>query len=163
MKAFILCVYILGYVSFISTDTVMSKLQTRPEDPGKELVDICLSQVNLTREEAYNVDNILNNVHEQPEMKEKRRKHGCAIECILKKMNWMEGTELKEERIYAIVTKLLTDHLLQAKAQKLIRDCAKEVRDTTPERCEKGVTAMVCTMKGIEKNRISIFEKYEED
>lgn len=38
----------------------------------------------------------------------------------------MEGTELKEERIYAIVTKLLTDHLLQAKAQKLIRDCAKE-------------------------------------
>lgn len=38
----------------------------------------------------------------------------------------MEGTELKEERIYANIMKLLNNHPFQATAQKIVRDCAKE-------------------------------------
>ncbi|KAH0949379.1 ObpNew [Eciton burchellii] len=150
MKAFLSYCCILACTIYISTGIVPTKVPLWKNNEEK-FIDSCFIEADLTQEEGYEIGEILNETYEQPGMKEKRRKHGCLIECLLKKLEWMEGSEIKEERIYGNITKLLANyHTAQEKTQQLTHDCVQQVRDTTEEECEKGFTVLTCFIKNIQ-------------
>ncbi|EZA46599.1 hypothetical protein X777_05291 [Ooceraea biroi] len=63
----------------------------------------------------------------------------------------MEGSEIKEDRIYGNITKLLNNHPAKEKAQQLVRNCAQQVRDATVEGCNRGFVGLACTVKNTQK------------
>ncbi|XP_020300182.1 pheromone-binding protein Gp-9-like [Pseudomyrmex gracilis] len=150
MKIYVFyCVFVcaLACVTFISADTVVKTLKDQKK--RRDFIDVCLSESNMTEEEGFEKEDIINNVHNQPENREKWKKHGCFVECFLKKLDWMEGSELMEEHIHGNITKVMKTHSLLPKAQKLIRDCSTKVREASADNCQRGGTALACVIQTI--------------
>ncbi|EZA55117.1 hypothetical protein X777_05295 [Ooceraea biroi] len=150
MKAFVLCGCVLACIFYISAEIIPSNLPGQREE-WKDVVSSCVHEAGLTHKEGYEIQEIVDEVYKQPGMEEKRRKHGCVIECLLKSLEWMEGSEIKEDRIYGNITKLLNNHPAKEKAQQLVRNCAQQVRDATVEGCNRGFVGLACTVKNTQK------------
>ncbi|XP_071626691.1 pheromone-binding protein Gp-9-like [Temnothorax longispinosus] len=145
MKIFELCICALACISLTSSMTIISQLDSKDGNDG--FSNSCLTEAGMNYDDGYDLRDILNNNIEKPEFQERTQKHGCVVECLLRKLNWMEGSELKEEKFYADMNKVFADHPLQTQAEELIRDCVTKVKHAPQEGCKKGVVAMKCGVK----------------
>ncbi|XP_024892003.1 uncharacterized protein LOC112467552 [Temnothorax curvispinosus] len=104
----------------------------------------------MTRDDAYNEEDIINNLHVKPENAERTRKNGCWIACIFKKLNLMEGTNINEAQVHAKLNEKMNDGPELAIAHKIAHKCIKKANSITQE-CEKGWSLNVCIAKAIHK------------
>ncbi|KYN33164.1 hypothetical protein ALC56_12497, partial [Trachymyrmex septentrionalis] len=80
-------------------------------------------------EDDYDIRDIINDVIEKPGFEEKTRKHGCFVECILRKLNWMEKSEFKEEKFYADLNdKIFANHPYKIQIHQFLSDCIRKVK-----------------------------------
>ncbi|XP_032672318.1 pheromone-binding protein Gp-9-like [Odontomachus brunneus] len=147
MKTLVFCICTLACISFISTESIKVKLQNALSSTDTDtIVEICAAEINITRDEFLGESDIINEVYLKSSMEERKRKSGCFIECILKRLGMMEGNEIKEEKIQKEVTKYMVEDPREVKLHKVIHDCIQEVKNITHE-CEKGFAMMVCIAK----------------
>ncbi|XP_011687745.1 PREDICTED: pheromone-binding protein Gp-9-like [Wasmannia auropunctata] len=150
MKAFELCICALACISLASSVSIVSQLGKQSNN-NNQFVNACITEVGMSYDDDFDVRDIINDSIDTPELEEKTRKHGCFIECVLRKLNWMEGSELKEEKLYADINKAFTNHPLQTQIQEFISDCATKVKNANQEGCQRGVVAMKCGVKGVNR------------
>ncbi|XP_011884064.1 PREDICTED: pheromone-binding protein Gp-9-like [Vollenhovia emeryi] len=147
MKVFEFCICALACISLTSSMTLMHSLGEQPNS-GMQFVNSCAIEAGLNYEDGYDIRDIIDDDIEKSELQEKTQKHGCVMECLLRKLNWMEGSELKEEKFYADMDKIFANHPLKIQIDEFIRDCATKVKNTPQEECKRGVVAMKCGVKG---------------
>ncbi|XP_018358162.1 PREDICTED: pheromone-binding protein Gp-9-like [Trachymyrmex cornetzi] len=163
MKAFEFCICALAYISLTSSIPIMSKLKTQPNN-STQLMNICVIEAGMTYEDDYGIRDIINDVIEKPDFEEKTRKHGCFVECILRKLNWMERSEFKEEKFYVdLNNKIFANHPYKTQIDEFLSDCVRKVKHAPQERCQRGVVAMKCGVKNMYRLFPSILNENEED
>ncbi|XP_012055304.1 PREDICTED: uncharacterized protein LOC105618368 [Atta cephalotes] len=119
----------------------MSKLKIQPNN-RTQLMNICIIEAGMTYEDDYDIRDIINDVIEKPDFEEKTRKHGCFVECILRKLNW-ERPNLKMKKE-------------QEELAGLLRNISHE--------CEKSFSLIVCAIKvAREEHEEYVIKKIQEE
>ncbi|KAG5342839.1 PBGP9 protein, partial [Acromyrmex charruanus] len=140
----------------------MSKLKTQSNN-RTQLMNICIIEAGMTYEDDYDIRDIINDVIEKHDFEEKTRKHGCFVECILRKLNWMEKSEFKEDKFYADLNKIFANHPYKIQIYEFLNDCIRKVKHEPQERCQRGVVAMKCGVKSVYRLFPSILNENEEN
>ncbi|XP_070154991.1 odorant binding protein 2 [Polyergus mexicanus] len=156
MKLLVLCIYVLGSATSNLADSEVKRQFKNAIRTVEDNFDVCMTENNITRDDWYKEEEVMTGVHAEPENEERTRKLGCAIVCVLKKENLMEGSNIKEGKVHAKINKEAAGSPKEGQIHKVARDCMKEVRNITEE-CEKGFTLFTCVIKAAHK-----LQKHEE-
>ncbi|XP_011633454.1 pheromone-binding protein Gp-9-like [Pogonomyrmex barbatus] len=133
MKILLVYVCILVLASFSSADVKERIKNAIKAATPEEDVETCMTENGVTREDIYREDQILTDLHKQPENEERTRKNGCFFACLLKKFDLMEDSNIKESKVH----------------QELDKECLI-VRSITQE-CEKCFDLYECIMRAMHK------------
>ncbi|XP_011687770.1 PREDICTED: pheromone-binding protein Gp-9-like [Wasmannia auropunctata] len=139
MKSFVLCACVLILVSCSSAKL---KEKFKPEKAGNDILT-CATENNATRDDWYKEEDVMTLLHVEPENIERTRKVGCWIACVMKKMDFMEGSNINEEKIIGRLDELVID---PENAREPVQKCLKEVRIIT-QKCEKSFSILTCLMR----------------
>ncbi|KAL6262708.1 hypothetical protein P5V15_005500 [Pogonomyrmex californicus] len=150
MKILLVYVCILVLASFSSADVKERIKNAIKTATPEEDIETCLTENDMTREDIYREDQILTDLHKQPENEERTRKNGCFFACLLKKFELMEDSNIKELKVHQELDKELSDSDMQLIAHKIARKCMKQVRSITQE-CEKCFDLYECIMRAMHK------------
>uniref|UniRef100_A0A348G654 Pheromone-binding protein Gp-9 n=1 Tax=Odontomachus monticola TaxID=613454 RepID=A0A348G654_ODOMO len=151
MKVLAFCTCVLALICFSSAETTGERLK-QAFSLEQDNFDNCLTANNMTAQDLYTDVNIVNGEHEGAENEERRKKNGCTLECLLKAEGLMVGSDIKEGKVHAQISRTMNGNSMEGKAHKLARDCIREVKNITEE-CEKGFSLIVCLAKGGYKAR----------
>ncbi|XP_024875460.1 pheromone-binding protein Gp-9-like [Temnothorax curvispinosus] len=153
MKSLVLCtcVLIIAFQSSSSSE-LKNRLKSAVKSRIENDVEACMTENDMTIDDAFDEEDIMNNLPAKPENAERTRKNGCVIACILKKQNLMEGTNINEAQVRAKINEMGNswDGPELAMAHKVARKCIKKVKNITQE-CEKGWSLNVCIAEAIHK------------
>ncbi|KAM0730563.1 Pheromone-binding protein Gp-9 [Formica fusca] len=156
MKLLVLCICVLGFATSNLADSEIKRQFKNAVRTVEDNFDVCMTENNITQVDWYKEEEIMTGVHAEPENEERTRKLGCAIVCVLKKENLMEGSNIQEGKVHAKINREVAGYPGEAQIHKVARDCMKEVRNITEE-CEKGFALFACATKAAHK-----LQKHEE-
>ncbi|XP_014485141.1 PREDICTED: pheromone-binding protein Gp-9-like [Dinoponera quadriceps] len=148
MKVLAFCACSLALASFSSAGTTGERLKQALSN--EDSFDTCMSENNMTTLDFYTKSEIIDNEYAKPGNEEKRRQNGCTLECLLREEGLMVGSEIKEHKVHAEISRKMDGNPKEAKAHKIARDCIREVSGITQE-CEKGFSLFVCIVKATHK------------
>ncbi|XP_077259329.1 pheromone-binding protein Gp-9-like [Temnothorax americanus] len=151
MKSLVLCacVLILAFQSSSSSE-LKNRLKSAVGSNVNNDLEACLTENDMTKNDAYDEEEIMNNLHAKPENAERTKKNGCWVACIFKKQNLMEGANINEVQVHAKLNEIMNDGPELAIAHKVARKCIKKAKSITQE-CEKGWSLNVCIAEAIHK------------
>ncbi|XP_032686406.1 pheromone-binding protein Gp-9-like [Odontomachus brunneus] len=146
MKTFVFYVCVFSLIYFISAKA----LQPQPRLSRKLLAtkqdfDECVNMINITSDEMFKMNDILNDTYKVSGNEEKVRKHGCIFHCVLEKVGAMEGSEIIVDKMYSEVRKRVIPQL-KDNVIKIVDNCIKAIKTVT-EKCQKTFNLEVCLLK----------------
>ncbi|XP_020300181.1 pheromone-binding protein Gp-9-like [Pseudomyrmex gracilis] len=142
------CVIILVSSGEIKEQVKNVISQTKAE----QSFETCMNEKNMTRSDWFSEDEIMTDAHTKPENAEKKNTNGCAITCILKKLDLMdESNNIMEAKVHSEINNEFSySPLIAGKIHKIARNCMKEARPITEE-CDKGFTLYACICRAVHK------------
>ncbi|XP_011875689.1 PREDICTED: pheromone-binding protein Gp-9-like [Vollenhovia emeryi] len=144
MKGLVLCVCVLILASCSST--FLKQARSKVHDKIENDIETCSAEVDVSLDEFIDERDIMADVHTEPENLGRTRKSGCLIACVMKKMNLMEGTDIKESQVHAKIDEMLTSEADSDKVHTAMSKCMREARIITDE-CEKCFSIYACVSR----------------
>ncbi|KAH0949385.1 Obp12 [Eciton burchellii] len=143
MKVLILCVCILIFASFSSA---VVKQQLKSALKVESAKEDCMNQCNMSADDFFTDEDIINDRYEESENEEKSRKNGCFIECRLQQHGVMQGRELIETNMLAMINEEFKDQEIRIVIREILRECMKGVENIT-EVYKKCLSLYACALK----------------
>ncbi|XP_011633426.1 pheromone-binding protein Gp-9-like isoform X1 [Pogonomyrmex barbatus] len=123
--------------------------------------NVCLTENNVSNNDMFTIEDVVNDRHKEPDNEEKIKKNGCVIQCLFEKVGAMVGAEYNVEKIRDDFSKK-TNAQPGEEIFIALDNCIDKTKDLT-EKCEKTFALAECFMKAEKRIFPSISKNNDEN